>query len=469
MSTKRKCKALSILEKRKIIEEVEKGIKKKKDIAAEFGIPANTLSTIIKNKDMIISATEKSLGPSRKRLKSSRFPGVEEEMVKWLKTAVVNNSPISAQILREKAEQFALQLGHSEFKASSGWLDKFKNRNGMVNTHVSMKSAAKSASDCDNWKKDVLPQLLQTFNPSDIFNVDETLLYFKAIPDKTMDFTNDKGQVGKSCRDRVTILMCTNVIGTQKLKLVVIGKSKKPRCFTDFKSLPVFYESNKKSQMTSNIFESWLQEIDQRFLYEKRNILLFAENNPLHKELLMKELFAVKCVLLPRNITSKLFSMDHGLIKSLKYNYRKGTVLKMLRRIEVGEIFDITLLDCILELDKAWHDISTETIYSCFKKVDLYLGSNKHEERIKDDIPLSDHEWSNFKRHADLESTFDEYANVNCDVIVTECPDTQKMKDNKDCVDVMENREENECGDESADNLPPPPPTIQEAISSFDD
>jgi hypothetical protein len=48
VACKRKCETLSLSDKKKLIEEVEKGIKKKKDIAADFGILANTLSTIIK-------------------------------------------------------------------------------------------------------------------------------------------------------------------------------------------------------------------------------------------------------------------------------------------------------------------------------------------------------------------------------------------------------------------------------------
>lgn len=40
---------LTIVEKIRLSIEVERGVKKKKDIAAEFNIPASTLSTITKN------------------------------------------------------------------------------------------------------------------------------------------------------------------------------------------------------------------------------------------------------------------------------------------------------------------------------------------------------------------------------------------------------------------------------------
>lgn len=53
-SNERSSKCLNIGDKLKIIKEVEKGVKRKNDIAADFNISANTLSSILKNKDKII-------------------------------------------------------------------------------------------------------------------------------------------------------------------------------------------------------------------------------------------------------------------------------------------------------------------------------------------------------------------------------------------------------------------------------
>ena len=45
---KRKLNALTLSDKLKIINEIDKGVQKKNQIAADFGIPPSTLSTIIK-------------------------------------------------------------------------------------------------------------------------------------------------------------------------------------------------------------------------------------------------------------------------------------------------------------------------------------------------------------------------------------------------------------------------------------
>lgn len=56
---KRSLMSLTIGDKIKITEEVKKGVKRKKNIASEFGIPASTLSTILKDKNKILRAVEK--------------------------------------------------------------------------------------------------------------------------------------------------------------------------------------------------------------------------------------------------------------------------------------------------------------------------------------------------------------------------------------------------------------------------
>jgi len=54
MSSKRKLKTLTLSKKVEVIKAVKSGLKRKKDIATEFGIPTSTLSTILKNADEII-------------------------------------------------------------------------------------------------------------------------------------------------------------------------------------------------------------------------------------------------------------------------------------------------------------------------------------------------------------------------------------------------------------------------------
>ena len=84
--------------------------------------------------------------------------------------------------------------------------------------------------------------------------------------------------------DRVTILCCVNMTGSDKKKLFVIGKSKKPHCFTHIsvEKLPVKYLANKKAWMTSNIFVHWLEQWNKELRVKSRKILLIVDNCTAH-------------------------------------------------------------------------------------------------------------------------------------------------------------------------------------------
>jgi hypothetical protein len=61
---------------------------------------------------------------------------------------------------------------------------------------------------------------------SNIFNADETRLFFRLTPERTQKFKGEKCVGGKLSKDRDTVLVCANVDGTKKRKLFVIGKPK---------------------------------------------------------------------------------------------------------------------------------------------------------------------------------------------------------------------------------------------------
>jgi len=71
-----------------------------------------------------------------------------------------------------------------------------------------------------------LQDLLKDYEPHNVFNADETALFYKCLPDRTMTFKNEKCHGGKHSKERVTILLATNMSGTEKLKPLIIGKLK---------------------------------------------------------------------------------------------------------------------------------------------------------------------------------------------------------------------------------------------------
>ncbi len=72
-------------------------------------------------------------------------------------------------------------------------------------------------------------KITEKFDPNDIYNFDETALFYRLKPNKTLASCRIAGS--KESKDRLTIGVCFNSTGTDKCKLVMIGKHEKPRCF----------------------------------------------------------------------------------------------------------------------------------------------------------------------------------------------------------------------------------------------
>ena len=361
-----------------MIKEVDKGMKKI-DVMKKFGLKnQSTLSTILKNRDKIIGSTSvvgttatAAFSTDRKRMRTGKYEEIEAAVLKWLQTGRAKNLPISGPLLLEKAKEFASLMDFSEadFSASQGWLERFKSRNNIVGKKMCGESAAVDPELCARWLANDLPGLIQGYHPRDIYNADETGLFFRLLPDKTLTFKNDECHGGKKAKNRITVLCTANMDGSDKLKLVVIGKHKKPRCFKNVRSKPVQYESNKKAWMLSSLFDKWIRKFDRRMVLAGRSVLMFVDNCSAHPPTSADNLKATKLLFLPANTTSQLQPMDMGIIKNMKMFYRKKLLQRCLREIDTDGVTaehtcgQVTVLDAILMVHSAWEEVYTTPTY----------------------------------------------------------------------------------------------------------
>jgi len=63
-----------------------------------------------------------------------------------------------------------------------------------------------------------------------MFNCDETGLFYRAMPDKSLAQKRDAVKGGKLVKERLTVLFCCSASG-EKLEPLVIGKARKPHVF----------------------------------------------------------------------------------------------------------------------------------------------------------------------------------------------------------------------------------------------
>ena len=241
----------------------------------------------------------------------------------------------SGPVLQEKAKEYAAALGINDFSASDGWLHRFKKRNHIDFRNVSGEEGSVETGSTEQWRAETLPTLLNGYKDDDIYNADESGLFFQMLPNRTMHFKGEKCTGGKQSKTRISVLFCVNKSGTHKLKPLVIGKSKKPRCFQNVKSLPVEYTNNTKAWMTSVIFLDFLRSFDLDLRKEDRKAVMLVDNCPSHPNPVPITLTNLKVHFLPKNTTSKLQPLDAGIISIFKRHYRKSLIRRLLHKIDV--------------------------------------------------------------------------------------------------------------------------------------
>ena len=97
-----------------------------------------------------------------------------------------------------------------------------------------------------------------------MFNFDETALLYGLPPSKNLFTVRNIGK--KSVKSRVTVAMCCNASGSEKLGSMIIRKFKKPRCFkgVEIEKRGIVYAENSKAWMTEIIFDKWLHQLNLR-------------------------------------------------------------------------------------------------------------------------------------------------------------------------------------------------------------
>lgn len=375
-SVRGKYRAKTLKEKVEILREVDAKNASKQDIAKKFGIPRSTLSTYIRNKKAIVDAYEvEAFSGDRKRLRPAKYPDLEKALVTWIKDMRSLNLPLSGSVIMAKAADFALRLEHDDFAASEGWFHRFRERHDLVFRAVSGEGQDTNMETCGTWKSGALQDYLRSYSPCDIFNADETALFFKLLPNKTITYKGDNCAGGKRSKERVTVMLAANMTGTEKLPIFVIGKSAKPRCFKNIRSLPTDYAANKKAWMTGALFEQWLRKLDKKFELRNRQVLLLVDNCSAHNVDI--ELKAIQLAFLPPNTTSMLQPMGQGVIKNMKTFYRRHLLERMILCSGNESPYNITLLTAMHMLVHAWDQVTAATIANCFRHCGFDIASSE--------------------------------------------------------------------------------------------
>ena len=395
-SSKIKRNKISISEKMKILKKIDEGMKMN-DIANEMNLGRSTILTIKRNKEKIQKCARNVDNTSVSTIFRPRNPLIritEIYLHKWIIDERKKGVPLSGRIIQQKALSLYEDVKKSKkseessskpFTASNGWFERYKKRFGLKSVHLSGESASANSSAASDFIikfKQIVAK--GNYSSQQIFNVDETGLFWKKMPSRTYISQEEKYSSGfKKDKDRLTLLLGGNVRGDIKLKPMLVYRSENPRALKNIKKdkLPVLWKSNKKAWVTQENFREWFNEYFAPFI-EKYNeseglenkALLILDNCTGHADNVNADFPNIEVVFLPPNTTSLLQPMDMGVISTFKAYYLRRTIKNLLDASSNGDSIrsywkSYNIKMALENIKLAWDEVTCKTMNGVWKEL----------------------------------------------------------------------------------------------------
>lgn len=334
--------------------------------------------------------------PDQKRYRREQWPELENALALWIQRAQ-QHIAISSITVLENAEFFwgnlSVYKGRPMPSFSNGWLRGFQQRRAISYRPQHSMRDNENLAPCE---MKPIRQTLSTFHPKDIFNCDETWLFWKRIPDRSFSRRSIPG-----CRKdeaRFTVHFCCNMDGSERLPLWLIGCTASPRAFRvariNIHNLGIHWRASKRAWMTAVLMEEWLRWFDRQM--SGRKVALLLDNFSAHESAVERinrskqPLQNTLIVWLPPNLASPHQPLNQGITLAWKSFWWRERIRYMLREFEAGRdpLSSINILNAIRWAIKAWEfDLSEETIINCFQRG---LSTPAHEDGQIQALPIAD-------------------------------------------------------------------------------
>ncbi|NXL11649.1 TIGD3 protein, partial [Mesembrinibis cayennensis] len=322
------------------------------ELAKRFGVSQPQICRIIKNKERILNEWHRNGDPERKRKREGKDAALEAALLRWVEGARAADLPVSGPLLQLKAKHLAEALGQPDPEPSSGWLARFGTRHSLTFKKPPVEKGDAEQPTAEHWAGTVLPGLLRSYALSEIYACGETVVLLPA---------SSPGK-GESAGDRLTLLLCTNADGSEKVLLRAVGESSRPRCLQGINlgQMPWSYRAGSLAAVTAPLFAEWLQEFNEGIQRQGKSVLLLLAKHEAHPYL---QLSNVRMVFIPP-ATALAQPLDRGIAGDLKGHYRRRLLRWLPAERGAGQP---TLLDALHMLAQAWGDVRPGLIASCFR------------------------------------------------------------------------------------------------------
>ena len=276
------------------------------------------------------AATEFSLAPDRTTI--GRILNYSEKYSPTadlgLKKARVMVNPALDRALAD----WVLQCQQQKLAVSNGWLQSFCSRHSFRQFKIYGESGSAPVEGYEEQLARIKERILP-YDVEDVYNMDETGLFYNLAPDKTLARRQIEGM--KKDKTRLKVALTANATGSDRYHPVFTGHAKMPRCFErkTAHELGFIYFNNKKAWMTGLIFQDFLRGLKQ---HTQRKILLLIDNCPAHIWN-ATDFPDIEVLELPLNTTSKFQPMDAGIIATMKLHHRRRQLANALILLDLGK------------------------------------------------------------------------------------------------------------------------------------
>ena len=244
-----------------------------------------------------------------------------------------------------------------------------------------------SAEVMAEWLEDTLKKYLLQYDPEDVYNADETGLFYKQIPVRSYVGRGEKRPKGtKKDKSRVTLLLCVSMVGELRPPLFISRRAIKPQLHVSRPGAKFCYTHQKRAWMDTHIWNTWLKQWDKELDHLHKNILLIVDNAAVHA--VTVPLSHIRVLYLPPNHTSILQPCDQTPIKSLKNNYSSKLMSLLIERKKRRMNLSLTMEQYVSLLIDAYYDITDKVIQSGFKAAGWYTVVSPQNRKLFKDVEI---------------------------------------------------------------------------------
>lgn len=306
-------------------------------------------------------------------------------MYTWFREKKSMGDHVTGRMLQQKALELNNMLdGSKTFKATSGFLSKFKKRHNIGGTHNRKKKGPSDHETNDQFRKEFSKYITTNEIPLDnVYNADATGLFWKmSLNNRKSLIANDELEASEiqPFKDRITLILCTNATGSHKLPILIVGKVSKPRCFTNVQSCPVIYTGQKHACIDRELMLYWYQEV---FMSEIERVhgpslqqcVLLLNNMQDHPSAEYYNSISQRChvMILPPDVDTLIQPMSNGIIANCKRMYKANFIRLIFAKNnpehhqKLLKSFD--LLQCCYLVNNSWDRVTPSNIKNAWKNI----------------------------------------------------------------------------------------------------